>query len=37
MRDLALAQDKLGSLCKEGSESKKILLDIVVEKKQVVS
>jgi pre-mRNA-splicing helicase BRR2 len=34
---MALAQDKLGVFVKEDSESKKILLDVIVQKKLAVS
>jgi pre-mRNA-splicing helicase BRR2 len=37
IRDMALAQDKLGMFVKEDSESKKILLDVIVQKKLAVS
>jgi|TARA_B110000285_G_C15083988_1_gene595117 pre-mRNA-splicing helicase BRR2 len=37
IRDMALAQDKLGCLVKDDSESKKILLEVIVEKKLAVS
>jgi pre-mRNA-splicing helicase BRR2 len=37
IRDMALAQEKLESFVKENSESKKILIDIIVDKKQAVS
>lgn len=37
IRDMALAQEKLGALVNENSESKKILLEVIVEKKLAVS
>lgn len=37
IRDMALAQDKLGLFVKEDSETKKILLEVIVEKKLAVS
>lgn len=37
IRDMALAQDKLGQFVKEESESKKILLEVIVDKKLAVS